>query len=405
MKIAIITSIYGISGGGAGIAAEQLAQALAGRGWDVGVITVEESKKNLAEANSKVRVIELPLHNLYPLRQKDQHPVWQKIIWQIVDIFNPFTARDLRKILLKEKPDVIHIHKMRGFSGAVWTVSSQICPGRVIQTCHDFESMSPAGTLQGRIGKWALEGKWPIRWYQTARAYFSRNVTRATAPSSFTLATIAKSGLFPSAKCEVIPNTHGWTVSELDKIRQNSNQSENMHILFLGRLEPEKGLRELCSAFCSVVSRYPELHLTIAGWGSLEAELRQVYGSCPEITITGKIFGEEKNRLLSSITALILPSTCQEAFGTVVIEGYAYGKPVIASKIGGLSELVHEGKTGWFVEPGNSDALEQAIEAVVQNPTLLHKMATNCYEAAKAFTIDEMIEKYEEVYKDVTTGL
>lgn len=178
-----------------------------------------------------------------------------------------------------------------------------------------------------------------------------------------------------------------------------------MHLLYLGRLEPEKGLRELCSAFFSVVSRYPELHLTIAGWGSLEAELRHAYGSCPYITFAGKVFGKDKNRLLSSITALIVPSTWQETFGMVVLEGYAYGKPVIASKIGGLPELVREGETGWLVEPSNPDALARAIHTAAQNPGLFRKMSSACFDAAKAFTIEEMIGKYEKVYQDGMTGL
>jgi glycosyltransferase involved in cell wall biosynthesis len=405
MKVSIITSFYGENGGGAGIAVEQLAQGLLARGWEVVLITLGRINNKTFEIDAGIRVFRLLPHNLYPLVEKNQHPIWQKGIWQILDIYNLFIAWELKGILQKEKPDVIHIHKMRGFSSAVWSISSQAFPGRVIQTCHDYESMSPEGTLQGRVGKWAREGKWPIRWYQVARARLTRKVSWITAPSAYTLTTIIASGFFPYAKRKVIPNTHGWTLAELEEIRLNSHQLDNLHFLYLGRLEPEKGLRELCSAFCNVGSRYPGLHLTIAGWGSLDTELHQTFGSYPAITFAGKLFGKEKNHLLSSVTALIVPSTWEEVFGMVVLEGYAFGKPVIASKIGGLPELVHEGKTGWLVEPGNPDALEQAIEAVAQNPTLLHRMSANCYEAAKAFTIDKMIDKYEEVYKDVTTGL
>lgn len=398
MKILIITSVYGMSGGGAGIVVEQLAQGLAARDWKVGVITLGKSNGLRTETSSGVSVIRLSPLNLYDLTEKDQHPVWQRVIWQIIDIFNPVTAWELRNIFQKERPDIIHIHKMRGLSGAVWTVSSRICPGQVIQTCHDFESMSPAGTLQGRIGRWALEGKWPIRWYQAVRAHLSRKISWLTAPSTFTLTTIAKSGLFPFAQCSVVPNTHGWTSSELDRIREHAKYSKKVHLLYLGRLEPEKGLRELFTAFCLVAPRYPELYLTIAGWGVMEAELRQTYGSRPDITFASRVYDKEKSSLLSSVSALIVPSICLESSPLVVLEAYAYGKPVIVSRIGGLSELVREGETGWLVEPANTDALAQAIEAAAQNPGRLQKMSLACFDKAKEFTIEKMVDQFESIY-------
>ncbi len=71
------------------------------------------------------------------------------------------------------------------------------------------------------------------------------------------------------------------------------------------------------------------------------------------ITFVGKVSGEEKNQLISSASALIVPSTCRETFGMVVVEAFAFGKPVIASRIGGLQELVRDGETGLLVEPGD----------------------------------------------------
>lgn len=404
MRICLISSLYGAPGGGSGLAVQSLAQELVSRGHQLFVVTSGGTSSRLtAEHQTGMTIFRFKPANLYPLQDKEVHPTWQKIIWQLVDIYNPLVKSTLRNIFSLEQPELIHIHKMRGFSGAVWTTAAQAAPGHVIQTCHDYECMSPEGTLQGRVGHWALEKKWPLSWYQAARAHFSRGVTVVTAPSEYTLTTVIKSGLFPAARQVVIPNTHGWNSTELDAIRQNAVQADPLHLLYLGRLEPEKGLRELCSAFCSVVPRFPGLHLTIAGWGTLEKELRQSYGSHPNIAFAGKVFGAEKARLLSRISAMIVPSTWAEPSGMVVMEAYAYGKPVIASRIGGLTELITDGKTGWLVEPGNSEALAGAIEAAAQNPSHLRLMSSACFDAAKTYTIEEMINQFENIYLELRT--
>ena len=171
MKVSVVTSVYGLTGGGAGIATEQIAKGMSERNWEVVVVTIGNNKEISHELEDEISVYRFYPKNLYSLQDKDSHPKWEKAIWQLVDIYNPDTGRILEKIIAAEKPDIIHIHKMRGLSGSVWTVSTSHCPGRVVQTCHDFESISPEGTLQGKIGQWVLERRWPIRGYQLVWAH------------------------------------------------------------------------------------------------------------------------------------------------------------------------------------------------------------------------------------------
>src|SRR5690242_15249229 len=142
MKILMASSLYGSSGGGAGLIAEHIARGLIRAGHQITVLTIGDSFSTCKDEDN-IKLMRFKPANLYPFTEKDQHPAWQKIIWQLADIYNVQCANMFRQILKEEAPDVVHIHKMRGFSGAVWSAAAKMAPGRVVQTCHDYESMSP----------------------------------------------------------------------------------------------------------------------------------------------------------------------------------------------------------------------------------------------------------------------
>jgi glycosyltransferase involved in cell wall biosynthesis len=403
MKICLISSLYGINGGGAGLVAQQLANGLTTAGHQVVVITSGADQQPGFDVLEGIKIYTFHPANLFDIHDKNSQPIWRKIIWQLVDIYNPLVYSVLRKIIAIERPDIIHIHKMRSFSGAVWRIATELASGRVIQTCHDYESMSPVGTLEGRIGQWAKEGRWPIRPYQLIRTRLTKNVNIVTSPSNNTLDIITRCDLFPNAQRQWIPNSCGFTRAQLVTLREQASSGRNLdlHLLYLGRLEPEKGLRELCAAFSKVVKDHPTVKLTIAGWGSLKNELVETYGKDPGITFTGLVVDDVKSHLLSSADVLIIPSTYLEISPLVTLEAFAFGKPVLASRIGGLPEQIEDGKTGWLVEPGSVDALAQAIKSALHNPVHLSQMSRACFQKAEMFTVEEMTRKYENLYQDL----
>jgi glycosyltransferase involved in cell wall biosynthesis len=401
MRIVIISSLYGTAGGGSGVMAQHLAHGLVVAGHAVTVITMGQHREYEVDVDHGIRIYRFRPVSLYPLQVKDKHPAWQKMIWQMIDIYNPHAVHVLRKVLKKESPDVIHINKMRGFSGAVWSVATDLFPGRVIQTCHDYESMSPDGLLRGSIGNMALNNKWPVRGYQLIRARLSSSISIVTAPSKFTLSRIAKSGLFPNAETVVIPNTHGWDDEQLRTIQaeHNSSPAQGICFLFIGRLESEKGVLELCEAFSSLYTRHPSLRLDIAGSGTLEPYLREKYSSHSGIRFLGMVDGKPKEDALQRATVVVVPSNVEEVFGLANIEAFAFGKPVVASNIGGIPELVHTGETGWLFEPGKVDSLKEVLEGVISiDPRLLLTMGQNCLTFSRRFSKDRVVREYEEVY-------
>ena len=405
MRILLISSLYGATGGGAGLTVSHLAHGLSALGNQVVVITIGKDSQYTDTEEHGLHIYRFRPLNIYPLEGKDTEPLWKRMIWQFVDVYNFHNARMLHQILERESPDIVHIHKMRGFSGAVWPVTCQLFPGRVIQTCHDYESISPDGILRGAIGRMALRRQWPIRGYQLVRARLSAAVSGVTAPNAFTLNRITNTGLFPSAKQKVIPNTHGWSQRELELIHQKPSDfsGDNVRFLFLGRLEREKGIVELCEAFRQALDLFPLLQLDIAGWGSLDSQLRTSYGKFPNVNFLGVVNGKSKEDALSRATVVVLSSTVDEVFPLVVAEAFAFGKPVIASNVGGLPELIRHGETGWLVEAGNIQALTKQLQSVSQiSPLLLAEMSHNCKEISHKFSMEKILMEYIELYRQFT---
>lgn len=115
------------------------------------------------------------------------------------------------------------------------------------------------------------------------------------------------------------------------------------------------------------------------------------------------MFGDEKKRLLQESHLLVLPSLVPESFGIVIAEAYAYGKPVIASRIGAIPELVTEGETGCFVSTGNVQELIQTIRKIADSHQLPGTPEA-CFDAARAYAIDVVQEKYLNLYRIILPG-
>ncbi len=405
MKIILISSFYGLDGGGAGLIAEFLAKNWCQAGHDVVVITLGHTHHSKPTRNDGIKFYRFSPFNLYPLDQKNSQPVWKRSIWQLIDIYNPHTALTLNEILSAENPDVINIQKMRGFSGAVWSVSSKLYPGRVIQTCQDYESISPIGTLEGRLGEWVKRRDWKLEPYRIIRRLLTKNISWVISPSKFTLDQIVANGLFATAKEMVIPNTHGLTVENISaRMQAGTNQKHKdspLTFLYLGRLEPEKGVQMLLDAFSSLSKSHSNIQLQIAGWGSLEQPLKQKWGQHSAIKFLGKVDGSEKDKILSEMDVLIVPSTWPEVFGIVSVEALAFGKPVIASNAGGLPENITEGKTGWLFESGSVQSLQDRMEYAVHHSSILGEMSENCFMAAKRYAVDEVAQEYLYLFEQV----
>ncbi len=406
MKVAIISYVFDPRvGGGATGSARVLAHGLAAHGDEVVVITTARERRLRVEREGNVRVYSFLPWNLYWVGDKDRQPMWKRVPWQLVDMWNPHAYRVVRGILRRERPDIVHVNKLRGFSPSVWAAArAEGIP--IVHTCRDYELFSPEGTLESRVGAWAERGAWPLRPYGALRARFSRAVAAAVAPSRYTLDAHLRRGFFPRAVARVIPNSHGMTLAELERARAGSRGSDGaeVRVLYLGRLERVKGVDLLCEAVVRCAARFPTLRLDVAGWGTLGPALRREYANHPHIVFHGAVFGDDKARLLVACDAVAVPSVYPEIFGNVVVEAYAYGKPVLAARSGGLPELVAEEQTGWLVMPRNVDALADVLARIAAEPAVARSLAAACFDAARQYAVEQVVGEYRSLYESVLAG-
>ena len=184
---------------------------------------------------------------------------------------------------------------------------------------------------------------------------------------------------FPGVYVDVIPN--GIT---LPKKRACGDK-----IIYLGRLHEIKGIRYLIEAVGGV-KNCPEV--IIAGSGPEEEKLRKMAAGL-NITFTGRI--EEVEDVFLQGKIFILPSL-SEGLPQAILEAMSYGLPVIASKVGGIPEVIEHGKTGYLVDPKRPEEIKKYLEILIHDDRLCNEMSNNSLREIKKYSWDNIMEKIEQ---------
>src|SRR5438094_712667 len=139
MKVLFVSTVYAPNElGGAERIVRAMAEELVARGDDVAVVTLAPDGVAREEVRNGVRCYYLSLANIYwPHTPDFRPPVWKKILWHLIDAYNPVMARKLGRVIAREKPDVINMHNIQGFSVAVWREAKRRGVP-VVQTVHDY---------------------------------------------------------------------------------------------------------------------------------------------------------------------------------------------------------------------------------------------------------------------------
>jgi glycogen synthase len=175
-------------------------------------------------------------------------------------------------------------------------------------------------------------------------------------------------------------------------------------ILCLGRLQKRKGFDVALSAFSRITHRYPKMRLTVAGDGperlTLERQADEL-GLEHLVDFLGWVFPAEVRSVIKTSTVVVMPST-NEGFPLVALEAALMGRPVVASRIGGLSEVVIHRKTGLLVDPGDCAGMAEAISFLIQHPekaAQLGQMARR--RAQNQFSWRRCVDGYEMLYQSI----
>ena len=164
----------------------------------------------------------------------------------------------------------------------------------------------------------------------------------------------------------------------------------NPLVLFVGRLEPLKGVPVLLEAAQLVLKRMPHVRFVLAGGNhpTLTKEslsrLVQQFSLNGQVEFVGYVPSEQLIGWYRRVTLCVLPSY-YETFGIAALESMAFGVPVVATRVGGLPEVIVDGVTGFLVAPGNSHALAEKIICLLRDKPLLAEMGQAGRERVKRF--------------------
>ena len=301
----------------------------------------------------------------------------------LVNYFYHFeAAKKIEELIKVEKPDIAHIHLMWG------QITPSILPVLkkynipVLFTVHDYRLVCPAYTFRdgkGRIcedckGKYfykcfthtCCKGSKMMSAVMAAEQYF-RNAFFNPAKyfngfiyvSNF--AREIQEKYMPAVK--TTPNITLYNFSTSIKDAPKAYPSLK-YFLFYGRLSYEKGVKTLLKAFRNV----PDCKLKVVGTGPKENELKAFArdNNMQHVEFLGYKRGKELTDLVSNAYFVIVPSEWYENNPMTIIESYSVGTPVIGARIGGIPEIVVNGKTGFQFESGNVEDLRSKINCADQ---------------------------------------
>jgi glycosyltransferase involved in cell wall biosynthesis len=226
------------------------------------------------------------------------------------------------------------------------------------------------------------------------------------AVSRFTRDALVRRFNVPEKKIRVIPNgipmdvytTGGGKISRRDL----GLPDDSLVLGAVGSLYPVKGHRYLIEAAARLAPLYPGLHVVIAGSGGEEQRLRDLardLGVAERVHLLGR--RNDIPDLLKAFDMFVLPSE-SEAHPLSLCEAMATGLPSVASDVGGVPEVIENGRSGLLVPPGDIDALAKAVKDLIESRDLRERLGTQARERVRQeYSTERMLERYSDLYEEV----
>lgn len=371
--------------------AYQMCNAFAQEGADVTLITASnyelENLPHLFRVKKQMQLWPLNDKSLDIPPKNKLDALWRKIFWN--------TRRVLRGIRLilewvrltyfleKARPDIIQFGKIEFPFEALFLRHLQRKGLTLTQICHEFELRESKGTFLT-----AFSNRLYRQVYTTFQhLFFHGESNRSRFKKLFNI---------PDERLHIIDHGNEQLFPKpedpnaVTQLRQRYNIPENAPvILFFGLLAPSKGLETLLKAFALAQQKTPQAHLLIAGAASKHINLSNLHKLVKKYKIeqnvtfdTRYIPIEEVGALMEMASVVTYPYWSSTQSGSLQV-AYHFGRPVIATRVGGLPEVVDEGKSGLLVPPRSPEKLASAILEFTTNPALTAKMGAYAKELSE----------------------
>jgi glycosyltransferase involved in cell wall biosynthesis len=321
-----------------------------------------------------------------------------------VDIADkPNLARDLSSIgrlatgLTAVAPDILHAHSNKAALLSEMAVRRGGLNVPVIFSVHNYPSYAPAGGLRGRISSIAM------------RRVLS-GADRVIAVSGDLKNYLVENERAEPGKIEVIYNgidadgiAAAVKAADTRALRSSLGIAAGAPVVgTIARLIPSKGIEYLIEAAALLKHKVPGIRFVVAGAGPLEQKLKSRTGTAGVSDIfvfAGRVDDPKPYYAMFDIFAM---PTLRESFGISIAEAMAAGRPVVASRTGGVPEIIKNRETGLLVPPGDAIQLAGAIRQLLSDRKEAGKMAAaGKNDVQKRFTIAGMARQTEEIYRSL----
>jgi glycosyltransferase involved in cell wall biosynthesis len=403
MRILMLTQFYPPYIGGEERHVRNLSYRLAARGHEVAVATLGNGELPEFEIDQGVRV--------YRMRGS-----MQRLSWLFSDgdrrhappFPDPELALALQRIAARERPQIVHAHNWLVFS---YLPLKPLVGAPLVLTVHDHSVVCPKKKLIyheeicdgpglakcfGCAGlHYGVAKGLPVLLSQRAARLLERGLVDMFVPVS--RATGEENGLLDgSVPAQVIPNFVPDTVGEVaaEPHPLLTQLPAGDFLLFVGAFGRYKGLDVLLRAYAGLRDAPP---LVIIGYHTPEYPVRTT--TLPPGALVLRDWPHEAVMQAWKRSMIgIVPSTWSEPCPTVAMEAMAVGKPLVASRIGGLTDLVADGETGLLVPPGDAEALRRALERLLADPELRARMGQAGQRKVVEFQATPVVERIEQMY-------
>jgi glycosyltransferase involved in cell wall biosynthesis len=295
-------------------------------------------------------------------------------------IYSHEVKKSLRKLLSIVKPDIAHCHNIYAqlTSSVIDELHSKNIP--IVMSLHDYKIICPNYKLLN--GSRVCEDCKNNRYYKAIQfkcvqdsvpnsciyalenylnfitSKFHKKVSKFIAVSRFIKDKFVQHGFSPN-QIEFIPNF-------VDTQQFKPSYKYDKYFLYMGRLSQEKGIDTLLGAFHMLNRK--DYKLMVVGEGPLRSQLEKEAHDkgYRNVIFTGFLSGTALMDAIGNCSCVVVPSRWYEVFGLAVVEGFATGKPVIGSRIGGIPELIDNQIDGMVFEPGNEEDLADKMEYIAR---------------------------------------
>jgi len=333
-------------------------------------------------------------------------------ILQVPWSFNYY--KKIKQVLIKEKPDIIHLHNFFPFISPSVFYAADSAGIPIIQTLHDYRYLCPMAFLM-RSGKICDECK-DGAFFRSIKYGCFKGSKLQSIPVAFMLKlhwylktfkkkidgyiclTESQRKIYLNAgydekKLFLKPNFVDDTF-EQDKYRYGN------YAVFIGRLGEEKGVRTLIGAWKDM----PDIPLKIVGDGPEAKDFKSLVAdmNIKNIDFLGYKPYRECRKIMNDARFLIMPSIGYETFGLTIIEAFSHCKPVIASHLGAMADIVKDKTTGLLFTPMNTQELAEKVRWLWNNPEECKRMGQNARnEYEDKYTPEKNYEMFMNIYRKV----